>query len=154
MEFTGRERELAELIAWSENGEAVRVRLLTGTGGVGKTRLALELAGRLREVGWAGHFIGDQQEAGALEAIRVATSGRLLLVVDYAETRIGLPALLRAAVDDSGLALRVLLLARSGGQWWDQLGAGEPAVRDLIAASPSGDTRCLWFLTGSLLMRI
>lgn len=138
VEFTGREGELAELIAWSENGEAVRVRLLTGAGGLGKTRLALQLADRLREVGWTCHFIGDQQEAGALEAARAATSGRLLLVVDYAETRIGLPALLRAAVDDSGMALRVLLLARSGGQWWDQLGAGEPAVRDLIAANPSG----------------
>lgn len=136
--FTGRERELTELIGWAENGEAVRVRLLTGAGGVGKTRLALQLLGRLREVGWVCHFVGDQQEAGALESIRAATGGRLLLVVDYAETRIGLSALLRAAADDSGLALRVLLLARSGGQWWDLLGAGEPAVRDLVAASPSG----------------
>jgi len=60
-----------------------------------------------------------------LERIRGVTSGRVLLVVDYAETRIGLSALLRAAAADQGLALRVLLLARSAGQWWEQLGAAE-----------------------------
>jgi hypothetical protein len=58
--------------------------------------------------------------------------------VDYAETRIGLEDLLRAVAADIGM-VRVLLLARSAGQWWEQLAAGEGAIRDLVAeAGPEG----------------
>lgn len=40
---------------------------------------------------------------------------------------------------DDGAAIRVLLLARSAGQWWEQLRAGEGAVRDLVSpAGPEG----------------
>ena len=60
----------------------------------------------------------------------------MLLVVDYAETRIGLADLLRSVAADDGAAVRVLLLARSAGQWWEQLGAGEGAIRDLV--EPAG----------------
>jgi hypothetical protein len=55
----------------------------------------------------------------------------VLLVVDYAETRIGLRALLRAVAIDEG-PVRVLLLARSVGEWRDRLAAAEPAIRDLL----------------------
>jgi tetratricopeptide (TPR) repeat protein len=55
----------------------------------------------------------------------------VLLVADYAETRIGLEELLRGVVADNG-KIRLLLLARSAGQWWEQLAAGEGAIRDLI----------------------
>ena len=44
-------------------------------------------------------------------------------VVDYAETRIGLGGLLRAVAADRG-SVRVLLLARSAGEWRDRLGSG------------------------------
>jgi hypothetical protein len=43
--FVGRDEELASLVAWHEDDEAGRLRLVTGPGGVGKTRLAVELAG-------------------------------------------------------------------------------------------------------------
>ena len=139
VDFTGRDDELAALVAWCEDDAAPRLRLVTGPGGTGKTRLALWLCDRLRELGWRCEWVGDQQEAGVIAGIRAVTSGRLLLVVDYAETRVGLAALLRAVTVDDGAALRVLLLARSAGQWWEQLGAGEAAVRDLIAAAgPEG----------------
>lgn len=49
--FLGREDELAALIAWCEDDNAGRLRLVTGPGGVGKTRLAVELADRMRQVG-------------------------------------------------------------------------------------------------------
>jgi Mrp family chromosome partitioning ATPase len=42
--FVGRDDELASLMAWHEDDEAGRLRLVTGPGGVGKTRLAVELA--------------------------------------------------------------------------------------------------------------
>ena len=59
------------------------------------------------------------------------TRGRALLIVDYAETRAGLKQMLSALAGELGRDVRVLLLARSAGDWWDQLGVGEPAVWDL-----------------------
>ena len=139
VEFTGRVGELAGLLAWCEDAAAGRLRLVTGSGGVGKTRLALQLADRLRARGWQCEQVGDGQEAHVLADVRAVSAGRVLLVVDYAETRIGLAQLLRAVAVDDGTALRVLLLARSAGQWWEQLGAGEGAIRDLVLeAGPVG----------------
>jgi hypothetical protein len=60
-------------------------------------------------------------------------------VVDYAETRIGLKQMLTALAGDQGDGVRVLLLARSAGDWWDQLGVGEPAVWDLIQAAKAAE---------------
>ncbi|MFD0656111.1 hypothetical protein [Thermocatellispora tengchongensis] len=54
----------------------------------------------------------------------------MLLVVDYAETRTGLAALLQQVAADTGRRVRVLLLARSAGEWWQRLG-GESAAQDL-----------------------
>ena len=45
-----------------------------------------------------------------------------LLVVDYAETRSGLANMVNGlAADQDGPDVRVLLLARSAGEWWQQL---------------------------------
>jgi hypothetical protein len=52
--FVGRESELAELAAWCQDNRAGRLRLVTGPGGVGKTRLAVELASRMRKAVVAG----------------------------------------------------------------------------------------------------
>ena len=63
------------------------------------------------------------------------TRRRALLVVDYAETRVNLPKMLVALAGGDGEGIRVLLLARSTGDWWDRLGAGAPAVWDLVLAA-------------------
>jgi tetratricopeptide (TPR) repeat protein len=139
VDFAGREDELAWLTAWCETGTGPTLQLITGAGGAGKTRLALRFADRARQLGWHPHWIGDGQEADALARIRAVTSGRVLLIVDYAETKTALYGLLREAATDAGAGLRILLLARSAGPWWDQLCASEPAVRDqVIAAGPEG----------------
>lgn len=135
--FTGRDRELADLIAWCENGSALGLRLIIGPGGVGKTRLAIQFTDLAHELGWRCYWVGSDQEEGVLASIRAVTSGRVLLIVDYAETRAGLAKLLRAAATDQGTQLRILLLARSIGPWWEQLSAGEPAVRRLVTAAGS-----------------
>lgn len=115
--FTGRARELAELRAWVRSREPVALRLVCGLGGVGKTRLARELGRRLRRTGWTVVHVLPGQEVAAVEG--VADARRALLVVDDAGFRPGLPAMLDAlgAVPRRG-RLRVLLLARTGGQWW------------------------------------
>ncbi|MFI6428545.1 tetratricopeptide repeat protein [Promicromonospora sp. NPDC050880] len=115
--FTGRGRELAELRSWVRSREPVALRLLSGLGGVGKTRLALELGRRLRRTGWTVVHVPSGQEVATVE--RVADVRRVLLVVDDAGFRAGLPAMLDAigATRWRG-RLRVLLLARTGGQWW------------------------------------
>ena len=145
--FTGREDELAGLLAWCEDGQPRRVRLVTGPGGVGKTRLSVELCARLDPDHWRCVRVGDREEASALAVARGGWPIPVLLVVDYAEIRIGLGDLLRAVAADPG-PVRVLLLARSAGEWRDRLAAAEPAVRDLLmdaggdeplAAAVSGD---------------
>ena len=138
VDFVGRERELADLLAWCENGQPRGVRLVAGAGGVGKTRLSVELCAQLEQRGWRWVRVGDQDEAVALQAVRRVWPGLVLLVVDYAETCIGLPDLLREVAADAG-TVRVLLLARSAGEWWDRLSGGEPAVRELVAGAGRGE---------------
>ena len=135
--FVGRADELGALTAWCEGDDTDRLRLVTGPGGVGKTRLAVELSERMKKRGWACERIADGQESVAIAALRAVTRARALLVVDYAETRVGLRQMLTALAGDQGAGVRVLLLARAAGDWWDQLGAGEPAAWDLVQAASS-----------------
>ena len=87
--FVGREDDLVDLVAWCEHDRPRGVRLVTGSGGVGKTRLSVELCARLAVMGWRCEWPGDGGEAGAVEAVRRVHRGRMLLVVDYAESRTG-----------------------------------------------------------------
>ena len=107
--------------------------VLTGPGGVGKSRLALKIAAEFAAGGGEQVLVAAGEDARALAAVRAVTSGRVLLVVDYAETRAGLPGLLRAVLADPG-PVRVLLIARSLGEWWDRLSEeSAPAVAGLLA---------------------
>ncbi|MGZ3382884.1 MAG: ATP-binding protein, partial [Isosphaeraceae bacterium] len=137
VEFVGRVAELENLLAWCHDDSAGRLRLLTGPGGIGKTRLAMELTRQLTKLSWHCDWVGDRQEANILADIRAFASGPVFLVVDYAETRIGLEQLLRAVAANKG-TVRVLLLARTAGQWWELLAASEGAVRDLIVYAGEG----------------
>jgi hypothetical protein len=133
VEFTGREAELAELRAWYESEGSGPVRVLVGGGGVGKTRLALQVAAEWVALGAEWQMVTPGQESGAVAAARGVTSGPVLLVVDYAETRAGLEELLRAVLGDPEVL--VLLVARSLGEWWDRLVEKTPAVvRQMLSA--------------------
>ena len=137
--FVGRKEELAALVAWCQDEDAARLRIVTGPGGVGKTRLAVELTERMKKHGWTCERVAAGKEAEAITNLRAVTRGRALLVVDYAETRVGLKQMLTALAGDQGDGVRVLLLARSAGDWWDQLGVGEPAVWDLVQAAKAAE---------------
>jgi tetratricopeptide (TPR) repeat protein len=145
--FRGRDSELARLRDWCKSGESGPVRVLIGAGGTGKTRLALQIAAEWAAKGteWqlvaAGQaeweLVAVGQEAGAVTAARGVTAGPVLLVVDYAETRSGLGELLGAVLADRGV-VRVLLVARSLGEWWDRLieESPQPVARMLTTERP------------------
>ena len=132
LSFIGREVELAALHAWCEDERAGRLRLMTGPGGIGKTRLALELAERLRQRGWEAQLIVPGQEAAITGILYAGARDRALLVVDNAETCAGLQQMLTALVNGESGHLRVLLLAQASGEWCNQPGIGSPAVRNLL----------------------
>ncbi|MFP8777794.1 tetratricopeptide repeat protein [Hydrogenophaga sp. RWCD_12] len=118
----------------------IGVRLLTGEGGTGKTRLALELCERLRQQGWNSGFLRHnlQPREAATVANELGRAERpVLIVLDYAETRsLQLLELLAQALTlPSKHKVRLLLLARSSGDWWGQL--------------PGIDARCESLLDGA-----
>jgi tetratricopeptide (TPR) repeat protein len=127
--FHGRQDEVRALLAWctSTAPDVTPFRLLTGPGGVGKTRLADELQRRLRaqDAEWRCLFLSTERgtEPGAVAGLRQHAGSRpLLVIVDYAENRPGLRSFLRDAFEDPG-TIRVLLLARAAGEWWHRLTA-------------------------------
>jgi hypothetical protein len=77
--FRGRDRELAELTAWAHDEDAEvdgAVRLVTGPGGQGKTRLAGELCSNLEADGWiAGFAVRDGRRRCRLGFARHALPG-------------------------------------------------------------------------------
>lgn len=142
--FTGRGRELADLRSWVRSREPVALRLLCGRGGVGKTRLSLELGRRLRRTGWTVVHVPPGEEVAAVRD--VAAVRRVLLVVDDAGHRLGLPDMLDAvAATRSRGRLRVLCTARTGGQWWRRqrwtstLWAGQTPSVTQMALEPALD---------------
>jgi PST family polysaccharide transporter len=116
--------ELGELLDWCRAPGQVAVRLVTGEGGAGKTRLAIELARVLGAAGWQALWVPPGKEAEAVGTARRIARPAVLLV-DYVETRAGILELLAEAADGggdlSGPELRVVLLARSSGEWWHKL---------------------------------
>ncbi|MEV4135451.1 trypsin-like peptidase domain-containing protein [Dactylosporangium sp. NPDC049742] len=119
--FLGRDDLLAEMVTWA-GGTGFGAWLLHGAGGQGKTRVAQELATRLADGRWATVWLLPDAQADALAVLpKVVTP--MLLIVDYAESRIDqLEALLRAYVQQRPNGpVRLLLLARTDGDWWHSL---------------------------------
>ncbi|MFB6690065.1 tetratricopeptide repeat protein, partial [Streptomyces virginiae] len=137
--FHGRDTELADLQNWCESGpSSISVRVMTGPGGQGKTRLARHLTDIFGWRGWVtGHLRSDLTDEVASDGTppdftSLNTALPLLLVVDYAETR---PRLLRRLITHlyrSRHRVRLLLLARSDGEWRTGSLQAIPAVRDLL----------------------
>ena len=127
--FHGRDALLQELSRWRDGTEPLSVRLITGEGGQGKTRLARRLID-LTPTDWVSGFLNlphhDDAEpylsADLAEGLR--TSDRpVLIVADYAESgpqRIA--RLLDALLEHPPpRPVRLLLLARTTGAWWHNL---------------------------------
>jgi hypothetical protein len=126
--FRGRDTLLAELTAWAKVA-GTGVWLLHGPGGQGKTRLAHHVGERLAGQGWAVVWLDQNADPAELRVL-AETRVPVLAVLDYAESRTGQLAAL-ATVLGGRNQVKVLLLARSAGAWWQDLAAGSEALRDL-----------------------
>jgi tetratricopeptide (TPR) repeat protein len=150
LDFRGRDAELNDLWAWMTAQEARSAHIVIGTGGRGKTRLAVELAAKARAAGWNAGFV----PSGALKhfeahGCRWHWDQPTLLIIDYAAAQYkplatALRALVTTEKPPTAPPLRILLLERYGDQnstWWRELFGGGDAlaeeVGDLLhAAAP------------------
>jgi tetratricopeptide (TPR) repeat protein len=124
--FHGRTDVLDQLAAWRNDSAPLSVTLITGEGGQGKTRLAMEVIRASRATGWAAGFaVGRGLETFVSEI--GASTQPYLLVVDYAETRRDLDAFMAGLSQVTIMSrFRLLLLARSEGSWWAEIRERHP----------------------------
>ena len=111
--------EYAELLRWCVSAEPALLRLVSGTSGAGKNRVAVELCRRLRERGWLAGFLGEapdeQWHRSLARALRLEL--QVCIVVDDAEHRGDDLRMilrgLRAAAGRHAAMARVVLLSRN-----------------------------------------
>jgi len=133
VEFTGREAELAGLVAWRDAQPPFAVRWLHGEGGQGKTRLAARLAADSERAGWkvvdAVHGTDTHPPARDSQDLRLDGTKGVLLLIDYADrwSQTDLSWLFQNTLLYRGVPARVLLIARSVNAW--------SGVRGMLARS-------------------
>ncbi|TWJ21159.1 tetratricopeptide repeat protein [Micromonospora endolithica] len=129
-----------DLLAWCRDpAPSYAVRLVVAPGGVGKTRLALELREQLAADGWIAGLVSLGADVRRIAAAlpEAAERHRVFMSVDYAETlRPELDELLHAVDRCPAGSVRVLLLARSTGPWWPHLLG--PTTHRLLVDSAEG----------------
>ena len=94
---------LAELRSWANSSDGLAVAAVVGDGGMGKTRLAIELCRQLGGQGWVCGMLRTERDTVGSEftdrpaLTRLASFKRpRLIVIDYADSR---PSLVRIVVE-------------------------------------------------------
>lgn len=120
--FFGREAELQTLGDWLEGAGECAVALVTGRGGRGKTRLAIELGLALDPSAWSCAFAEDA----------VPMKARHLQIVDYVEDQsTSLIETYQAMRRHAKGRTRLLCLARNAGDWWTRVQTESREFADL-----------------------
>lgn len=134
--FHYRDKELDDLDDWCRSGERLAIRLYTGLGGMGKTRLAIEQCHRLeRRDNWVSGFLKEV-------SFHIDTENRFVwlkdevrsafVVIDYAETRrVEVVGFIKAAMLSEN-QVRIILLARAAAGWWSTLKTESKGIGDLL----------------------
>ncbi|MBL0885734.1 tetratricopeptide repeat protein [Myceligenerans indicum] len=133
--FSGRDTEMADLTTWAGGAETIRARLLTGLGGSGKSRIAVELSARLSRRRWRSVWLDPADEPG--DVAEACRGPRVLVVVDDAASFPRLDHQLGAIRKADAGRVRVLLLARTGREWWTRLRWASPLWADPVTVPTS-----------------
>lgn len=100
----------------------MKLQLHAGQGGAGKTRLLLEVCERLERTSeWRAGFASRSQSSGLYDLLQ--EDKKCLIVLDYAECRTSeiIEIIRMVLATPNTPAVRLVLLARDGGDWWDHL---------------------------------
>jgi hypothetical protein len=112
--FVAREREKGEVLSWCLDRGGSSLRVLDGPGGVGKSRLASEVARALPDPWASGRVVTGRVEEvfGAV----VACGDPTLIVVDDADTEPGVVSLVRQVIARRGdqQLVKLLVVVRDG----------------------------------------
>ncbi|MFZ3568774.1 tetratricopeptide repeat protein [Streptomyces sp. BH097] len=135
--FRGREDLLTKLCSWASL-PGFGAWLVHGPGGQGKTRLAHHFATLLTsQKPWAVLWLRADASGGSLDVV-AAAAAPALIVVDYAETRASqltdlCQTLARHGIGiGDGTTVKLLMLARTAGDWWQTLQAKTSAAEELL----------------------
>ena len=134
--FADRDGDLDTLQAWCLNGTARPLRLITGAGGSGKTRLAAEACVRMTGQGWQAGFADPKAPGGRAQ---LEFDRPTLLVIDDADLNVTLLADLVRTVSywpPGTPPVRLLLLARHTTIWWNTLNRNTGRAASALADSP------------------
>lgn len=125
--FLARQSDLALLHSWLSSDKPISILTVTGQGGAGKTRLALELLNQTQN-DWAGGFASFGEPESIVQSPSQPEAGKpLLAIVDYASAHTdSLRQLLQnlARYDCPLSKLRILLLERTAepdSGWYQRL---------------------------------
>lgn len=125
-----RQQEIKALqaLCWSDSTTRGIIQLFTGPGGIGKTRLMIEWIRRLKIIdpSWQDCFLMQGIDPNSQDFKDIfSQNNHLFFVIDYAECRTNLSAILRilvaAATEKTDRMIRVALVARQSGVWWKEL---------------------------------
>lgn len=137
--FDAREELLQRIEDWCCTESPFALSLYVGAGGSGKTRLLAQACVNLRarhwDVGFLDHVAAAEASPERLDELLHPRLPRLI-VIDQAESRRDqVRAVLKRAVHKhSGPPVRVVLLARSAGDWWTELLDKHPAFAELLGS--------------------
>ena len=114
--MVGRDEEMEALRAWADHDNPISVKIISGPGGAGKSRLAGQFALSLQDEDWSAGFV---KLDGRDQVYRQGENGSLL-IIDYPEERQKRMDTLfedLAALDGSH-KLRILFLTRTSFREW------------------------------------
>ncbi|MCW4466128.1 serine protease [Glutamicibacter sp. MNS18] len=119
VDFLFRHDLVADIKQWVlESKENLAIKTITGAGGSGKTRLAIEACLAAADDGWDAGFADFQSPGGN---VRYHLESPTLIVIDEADLLASQIAAIVKTTRNSKTPIRLLLVARSRTTWWETL---------------------------------